>query len=278
MRWFVERVLHPGAFDPEPEPFARGGLAHAALRDTLEALRSETGSARLTPARLTRARELLREALQTNEADYPLSVAPERRPGVRRRLQADLERYLEYAAEADSPLEPRFLELGFGIGAEDERGEESSLEAFELGPGVRLRGRIDRVDVDDAGQAVVYDYKSSDAPAQAKWIGENKLQVALYMLAVEGLLGLDAAGGFYQPLSGPDLRARGVLDGESSLALDCVRGDTQEHERVRELLGEALDAALAAAAQAARGELEARPRTCAFRGGCEFPTICRCER
>jgi ATP-dependent helicase/DNAse subunit B len=278
MRWFVERVLHPGAFDPEPEPFARGGLAHAALRDTLEGLRSETGSARLTPARLTRARQLLREALQINEADYPLSVVPERRPGVRRRLRADLERYLEHAAEADSPLEPRFLELGFGIGADDERGEESSLGAFELGPGVRMRGRIDRVDVDEAGQAVVYDYKSSDAPPQAKWLAENKLQVALYMLAVENLLGLDAAGGFYQPLSGPDLRARGVLDGESSVVLDCVRGDTQEHERVRELLGEALDAALAAAAQAARGELEARPRTCAFRGGCQFPTICRCER
>ncbi len=278
MRWFVERVLHPGAFEPEPEPFARGGLAHAALKDTLEGLRSETGSARLTPARLTRARQLLREALEQGEAEYPLSVMPERRPGVRRRLQADLERYLEHAAETSGPLEPTFLEFGFGIGAEDERGEESSVGAFQLGPGVKMRGRIDRVDVSESGDAVVYDYKSSDAPAQAKWIGEHKLQVALYMLAVEQLLGLRVAGGFYQPLSGPDLRARGVLDGDSAVALDTVRGDTQEHERMRELLGEALDAALQAASQSSRGELEARPRTCAFRGGCEFPTICRCER
>ena len=278
VRWYVERVLHPGAFEPEPEPFARGGLAHVVLRDTLDGLRAETGSARLTPSHLTRARQLLAEGLERNEADYPLSVSPERRPGVRRRLRADLERYIAHAAEADSPLEPSFLELGFGIDAGDERGEESSLGPFVLGPGVRMRGRIDRVDVDGAGRAVVYDYKSSDAPPQAKWIGESKLQVALYMLAVESLLGLEAAGGFYQPLSGPDLRARGVLDGESALTLDYVRGDVQPHERVRELLGEALDAALQAAAQAARGELEARPRTCAFRGGCQFPTICRCER
>jgi len=32
-----------------------------------------------------------------------------------------------------------------------------------------------------------------------------------------------------------------------------------------------------AAAQAGRGELEPRPRTCAYRGGCMYPTICRCE-
>jgi len=36
MRWYVRNVLAPGAFDPEPEPLARGGLAHAALADTLE--------------------------------------------------------------------------------------------------------------------------------------------------------------------------------------------------------------------------------------------------
>ena len=43
MRWYVMNVLSPGAFDPEPEPLARGGLAHAALADTLEGLRAETG-------------------------------------------------------------------------------------------------------------------------------------------------------------------------------------------------------------------------------------------
>ena len=278
VRWFVERMLRPGAFEPDAEPLTRGGLAHASLRDTLEGLRRETGSARLTPGSVARARELLAEALARNEVEHPLSVAPERRPGARRRLHADLERYLEHAAQADSPLEPRFTELGFGFAVDDALGDGSSLPPFEFGPGMRMRGRIDRVDVDERDEAVVYDYKASSAPPAAKWIEEGNLQVALYMRAVEQLLGVHAAGGFYQPLSGSDLRARGVLDGDSGIQLQCVRGDTREGPAVRELLDEAIAAARAAAAEAARGELEPRPRTCAYRGGCMYPTICRCER
>jgi RecB family exonuclease len=297
--WFVERMLRPGAFDPDPEPLARGALAHAALKDTLEGLHRELGSARLTPASLGRARELLSGALADNEADHPLSVAPERRTAVRRRLRADLERYLEHAAAAASPLEPRALELGFGFadgeaapgmdtaqragsvwraGSEGAVGAASDLPALELGGGVRLRGRIDRVDVSAAGEAVVYDYKGSRAPAGARWIKDGSLQVALYMHAVEQLLQLHAVGGFYQPLTGEDLRARGVLDGDAGIELACVTPDVREHGEVREILAQAVAAAVEVAGQAGRGELEARPQTCAFRGGCMYPTICRCER
>jgi ATP-dependent helicase/DNAse subunit B len=276
--WFVERLLRPEALEPDPEPLARGALAHAALKDALEALRSETGSARLTHASLGRARELLADALTNNEAGHPLSVAPERRTTVRRRLQADLERYVTQAAESESVLEPSELELGFGFGEGDERGEASELPAFELGGGVKLRGRIDRIDVGAGGEAVVYDYKGKDPPGASKWIRDGKLQVALYMRAAEDLLGLQTVGGFYQPLTGSDLRPRGVLDGDSGVELDCVSTDVREHAELRALLDEAVAAALEVAAQAGDGRLQARPDTCAFRGGCQYPTICRCER
>jgi ATP-dependent helicase/nuclease subunit B len=276
--WFVERMLRPDAFEPEPEPLVRGALAHVALKDTLEALRRATGSARLTPSTLARAQELLAQALAENEPQHPLSVAPERRTAARRRLQADLARYLQQAAERESPLEPTELELGFGFAAGDERGEASTLPAFELGDGIRLRGRIDRVDVSAEGEAVVYDYKGKDPPGAARWIKDGKLQVALYMLAVEQLLDLPASGGLYQPLAGSDLRARGVLDGESSIELDCVSTGVREHEQVRELLAQALATAREVAVQTGSGLLEPRPQTCAFRGGCMYPTICRCER
>ncbi len=283
--WFVERMLSPDAFDPDPEPLARGGLAHAALRDTLEGLRRETGSARLAPASLRRARELLARALADNEGAHPLSVAPERRMAVRRRLHADLERYLEHAAASDSPLEPVALELGFGLAADDhgsalagERGEPADLPALELGPGVSLRGRIDRVDAGARGEAVVYDYKGGNAPPGARWIRDGRLQVALYMRAVEQLLQMRAVGGFYQPLTGADLRARGVLDGDAGLELECVAPDVSEHAEVREIIAQAVAAALEVAAEAARGELQPRPQTCSYRGGCMYPSICRCER
>lgn len=274
--WFVERMLRPGAIDPDAEPLARGGLAHEALKDTLQELRQRTGSARVNTASLPLARQLLTDALHRHEHAFPLSVAPERRPGARRRLHSDLERYLRHAAETGSPLEPSRLELGFGFTAEESGGEEE-LSAFDLGGGVKMRGRIDRVDTSPSGAAVVYDYKSSVAPAPAKWIGERNLQVALYMRAVEQLLHLHVVGGFYQPLSGADLRARGVLDQDSGVALDCVRGDARPDEDVQELLEQALGAARGAAAEAAAGTLDPRPPTCAYRGGCMYPTICRCE-
>jgi len=295
VKWFVQRMLRAEDLDPEPEPLARGSLAHAALKDTLEGLRERTGSARLTRARLGLAKELLLQALSRHEAELPLSAAPERRPGLRRRLEADLERYLEHAAEYESPLEPKYLELGFGFGEQARDPAEPStdptppalasqpqpaplLPALDLGNGLRLRGRIDRVDIAaGGGQGVVYDYKGRLAPPAAKWTEQGNVQVALYMRAVEELLGLEAAGGFYQPLSGGDLRARGVLDGESGVEIECVRGEVRERAEVRELLDQAVATARAAAVQAGRGELEPRPRTCAYRGGCMYPTICRCE-
>src|ERR1700682_1826426 len=130
------------------------------------------------------------------------------RRGVPRRLEADLERYLRHAAEVESPLERAHLELGFGFAEDDERGEGSALDAFDLGDGVMLRGRIDRVDVSGDGAAVVYDYKGRSASRSGKWIAGRDLQVALYMRAIEQLLGVRAVGGFYQPLTGSDLRAR----------------------------------------------------------------------
>jgi RecB family exonuclease len=273
VRWFVERLLRARDLDPDPEPLARGGLAHAALRDTLAGLQERYGSARLVPERLVGARELLHEALERHAPDFPLSVAPERVPGVRRRLEADLERYLAHAAERDSPLEPLHLELGFGF-PED----VPSLPPLDLGDGVRLRGRIDRVDVrTDGGQAVVYDYKGAVAPPADRWAGERSMQVALYMRAVEQLLGLRVVGGFYQPLSGRDLRARGVLEEDAGVELECVRGDVRGPDEVQALVDELLVVARKAAAQADAGALEPRPDTCGFGdGGCMYPSICRC--
>ncbi len=274
-RWFVERMLRPDSPEPDPEPLTRGGLAHAALRDTLEGLRERTGSARVTQARLVLARELLREALMRHAHEFPLSARPERVPSARRRLEADLERYLAHAAAQDSPLEPRWLEVGFGF--DDD--EEGGLPAFDLGDGLLLRGRIDRIDVLPGGEAaVVYDYKGARVTPGARWIEDGKIQLALYMRAAERLLGVRVVGGLYQPLGGVDLRARGVLDAGVGVGVECVRTDLMEASEIEELVQQALALARAAAAQAVAGEIEARPLTCAFTGGCTHPAICRSGR
>jgi RecB family exonuclease len=280
-RWFVERMLRPDSPEPDPEPLTRGGLAHAVLRDTLEGLRERTGSARVTPARLGLAHELLAAALARHERDFPLSVHPERVPSARRRLEVDLERYLTHAAGAatgagteDAPLEPRWLELGFGF---DD--EEDALPALDLGGGVMLRGRIDRIDVTPGGEAaVVYDYKGARVTPGARWIEDGKIQLALYMRAAERLLGVRVVGGLYQPLGGVDLRARGVLDAAAGVGVECVRTDLMDTADIEALVQDAVELGRAAAAQAVAGAIEARPLTCAFTGGCSHPAICRAGR
>jgi ATP-dependent helicase/DNAse subunit B len=273
VRWFVERLLRAEGLEPDPEPLARGALAHAALKDTLEGLARETGSARLTPVHLRLARRLLHEALAVHAAEFPLSAAPERVPGAWRRLQADLERYLEHAAAQESPLEPRHLELSFGFPDEPE-----GVPALDLGDGLRIRGRVDRVDVGADGAAVVYDYKGRNAPDASKWQAQRSFQLALYMRVVEQQLDARAVGGFYQPLAGRDLRARGLLAADAELELGAVRGDLRERPEFDNLLEETVVLARAAAEQARAGDIQSRPDSCAFAGGCLYPTICRCER
>lgn len=273
--WFIERLLAAQDLEPESEPLARGSLAHAVLGDVLEGLRARRGSARISPASLPAAHALLEQALGRREQEIPLTVARERAPTARRRLQADLERYLRHAAAQDSPLEPTHLELSFGF-----PDQAASLPPLKLADGVLLRGRIDRVDVGPGGQAIVYDYKSGrtgSGHSGARWVQERRYQMALYMRAAGELLGLDVVGGLYQPLSGGDLRARGLLAGDCGIELSCVRTDSCDREQMEELVASACQSAVQAARQAQAAQIEARPTSCGYGGGCLHPTICRCE-
>jgi PD-(D/E)XK nuclease superfamily len=284
-RWFMESFLSASDLSPEAEPLARGGLAHVALRETFEGLRSEFGSARLLPEALPRARALLSDALSRHSGDRPLSVFPERVPPASRRLSADLLRYLDHAASwaADdsassfggaTALEPTFFELGFGFDDEPD-----GLPALDLGDGVLVRGRIDRIDVSPDGAAVVYDYKNSVALPPDKWLGERSFQLALYMRAAASLPGVTVVGGLYQPLSGRDLRARGVLAAGAGVDLPLVRGDAREPADVESLLDEVVASARSAALEARAGALSPRPSTCGYGGsGCMYPSLCRSGR
>lgn len=271
VRWFVERWLGGEDLEPTSEPLASGSLKHAALKTCLERLREQTGSARITPASLPTVRRLLVEALAELADSFATAGSPHRVLAARRRLHVDLDRYLCLAAESCGDLEPTHLELEFGFDADQ-------LPPLDIGEGVLLRGRIDRVDVGETGEAVVYDYKGRSAPPGARWLRDGSWQLALYMRAVQRLLGLRPAGGFYQPLAGTDIKARGVLDRESGVELDCVRTDLVEPEDLQRLLDDCEMAAREAAQEARAGALEPRPATCAYGGGCAYPAICRCER
>jgi ATP-dependent helicase/DNAse subunit B len=265
VKWLVERELQPGLLGPEPAPIVRGSFIH----DLLEKLLSRLERA-VTPESLPEAERILDELLRSEESP----LAPGRPASVRsaalRSVQADLRRYLAHEARTGSGWIPDALELRFGF-------DEEPLPALELRDDVRLRGMIDRLDVDGSGGAIVRDYKSGGVRAEyssARWSEDRQLQVPLYMLAVRELLGLEPLAGFYQPLGGDDLRARGAFQDGARVGSGVVTTDARSRSELDEALEDARSRAVALAARLRAGELTPCPETCS-RDGCAYPGICR---
>src|SRR5436305_6886591 len=161
------------------------------------------------------------------------------------------------------------LELRFGF-----EGEEGTLPPVMLGEGeerVVVRGVIDRVDVDPARSrhAIVRDYKSGSArPEQsgARWAIDRRLQVALYMIAVRDLLGLEPVAGLYQPLRGQDLRPRGVFLEGAPVGGEPFDRDRRDGPALAAELEDAKRQAIEVAARLRSGELTPCPETCSRNG------------
>jgi ATP-dependent helicase/DNAse subunit B len=269
VRWFVERHLAPKGLEPDPEPLVRGTFVHEALERVYGGL----PGGRLGPGELPAARARLHEALAELEGKHRISVDPDRLRAEVRRVEADLIRHLEYAAHTGTAYAARELELRFGEG-------EDSLPPAQLGDGeLKLRGRIDRVDVGPEG-AIVRDYKGRSAVESAdRWLARGKLQMGLYVRAVEQLLELEVVGGLYQQIGGEEARPRGFLVGDADAEVKLTRGDRISAEQARDLLEDIEAAALEAVREIRAGRLEPRPETCGWKGdGCSYPSICRCAR
>ena len=261
VKWFVERLLDPEGLQPDPEALVRGTLAHAVLEQALSRLVNGGG---LTAAHLPEARAAVHEALDQLADRFPMSVDPSRRRAMRRRLEADLLRYVEYAARAGSEFVPARFEQEF--------------EGLDAGGGIVLRGKVDRIDVrPGTNEAILYDYKGKSAFGAAKWMEERRFQLAVYALAARKLLDLEPVGALYQPLGAEKLTPRGALLEDADPDVRITGSDRLTPEAFEQLVQEALAAALEAAGGARSGVLRPQPDTCAWGGGCQYPTICRCE-
>jgi ATP-dependent helicase/DNAse subunit B len=281
VKWLVQRELQPDALEPDPDALARGSYMHSVLEQVFRRLGGP-----VTSESLPRALELLDQVLAGTSHGIAAGRGEAVRAGWARSVAADLRRYLaqEARAGAGSAWPIYGLELRFGFSDDDDEPGEA-LPPLELDGDVRLRGIIDRVDAESASsaahpqppRAIVRDYKSGGARPEhqgARWATDRQLQVALYMLAVRQLLGLEPVAGFYQPLGGGDLRARGVYL-EGAAPGEClVANDGRDQAELDALLEDARTRALALAARLRAGELEPCPATCS-RDGCSFPGICR---
>ena len=161
----------------------RGAARHAGRPQAPDRLRAAHAR------RLGLARELLEQALAEHAAQHELSVEPERVPGVDVAWSSTWR-----AIWSTPPATPaRSCRPIWSCRSAFRELAEESLPVLELGEGLRLRGRIDRVDIGPEGEAVVYDYKGERAPRARNWASELSFQIALYMRAVEQLLHLEGA-------------------------------------------------------------------------------------
>jgi ATP-dependent helicase/DNAse subunit B len=220
-----------------------------------------------------RARELLDDAsAQRRVADDAIG-----RVG-RHRMRLLIERFLEREAASESPLRPdgALIEASFGDGEHDDR------PALGLN-GLRLHGKIDRVDV-APGRTIglVRDYKSGKATPAAKLDKEGKLQPQLYMLALRDLWQIEPLGGVYVPLNAKDARSRGILDKREQGGLlsgeDFVRNDYLDEDTLTDALDAAHTRASEIAAAMKAGRVTRDPIDDKCPKYCRFQPICRRER
>jgi hypothetical protein len=112
----------------------------------------------------------------------------------------------------------------------------------------------------------------------AKWAPDGRLQVALYMLAVRELLGLEPVAGFYQATSGAEQEMRGVVREDSPLAVHAKKTDRVSAEELDAVLARAAADAEEVARCLLAGALEGKPESCGWESKCQYPEVCRCER
>jgi hypothetical protein len=208
--WFVEKQIGPASIDGEFGAAFKGSFAHEVLNDFYQAFLGE-GNTRVDDRNLSKAQALLdgrfahlleektREGIISNRAE-----AHEMQ--LMRRALLD---YLARDATLLPGYAPRYL--------------EQTIDATPYA-GVLVRGRIDRLDINAEGQAVIIDYKLSSTLSgygiEARRLRiPDHIQGAIYATLVERVYGVQVLGTLYRSFTRPC--TRGVF---SSVLVDVEDG------------------------------------------------------
>lgn len=270
-RYFSDRVLH--LKDPEMDPniTTRGSILHRVLELCFESWKP-------TPDIFTDKDKAFMQALKILE-----DVLPEFPLLTEKKYQYDLEiesmkemllRFLD--AELNrlnhSILKPAYLEYAFGF-----ENTDPPLEIRDGDRVIKIRGKIDRIDIDpEKKAALVTDYKRTASFKRGDLEFGTALQLPLYSLIVERNLKLRSVGaelysirdrkanGFYREDAGtylPKLSSRKMILAEKdydsllSKAENFVKRFTREMDAM---------------------EIPVRPRDCVQ--FCPYGSVCRIEK
>ncbi|MFL5871094.1 MAG: PD-(D/E)XK nuclease family protein [Solirubrobacterales bacterium] len=283
-KWFVEHELTPQRLEPEADPLWLGSLVH----DALERLYRDPPGDDSIPRRgdVGRWRARFADLLEEGAVERAGAALNHSRRAALERARIQVEAFLdaEAASETEFRPDPALLEVSFGPFDEDEDENGEQREALALGD-VELRGRIDRIDLDPGGlRAIVRDYKTGKSVARAgDFTDTGTLQIQLYMLVAERVLGLEPVAGLYQPLGAvgdEKRRPRGLVSREDERvkALGTVNTDCRDADEFAAALDEAETTAIEAAREMRAGRIGRRPLGGKCPKYCNFQAICRLER
>jgi RecB family exonuclease len=254
------------------EAAERGSLVHAVLQTTFRRL-GEAGALPLRPEGLGRALEVLEAALAEHGADAErrgVTGLPALWAVERRRLAAELQAALHAEARDPEDWTPALLEAAFGEGVADADAPAVTY-ALPDGTRLRLRGRVDRIDLSpDGRRARVVDYKTGrvTGPRTADRLAQGRaLQLPVYRLAAEALLG---RRGHQAEIE--DAQYYHVVGHDAGTRVRFTRagwdGRRPDFDRVLVTIVEGLRA----------GRFFARPAACGGGRPCEYDLACGAER
>lgn len=192
-RFFVERLL---GVEPAEEPAAefdprvRGSMMHQALQTFHERFRGIPVT--IIPADEASAAMVAAVGAVFADSAWRSTNAPRGLvEAERRRMVALLLRYLEIArGRGETPWKPSHFEVSFGPVRDASIASPATAEPFVLDTpegNVRFDGRIDRIDISEAGARLI-DYKSSSSVAPKDLNEGRSIQLTVYALALEQLL------------------------------------------------------------------------------------------
>jgi ATP-dependent helicase/DNAse subunit B len=275
--WLVERVIDPKKIDAEPDALLRGSVMHTALHRFYAALPRELHADRVTPENLDAALALMRQCVDDAlQSGVRFDLTDVQAAELRQTLVSDLEGFVRDEAASEVGFVPRRLEVGFG----SERAAPELQRGLQLGDGLWLSGKIDRIDIDPfSARGIVQDYKSGKGAHSAREIErELRLQIPLYVLALRDLVGVEPLGGVYRALAGRRT-TRGMLRESARDDLPgFAKDDYLDEERFWAQVEVARERAAEYALRIQGGDVRHDPKGGECPAWCDLWTICRVER